>query len=107
LEVKPQDVIDTIHQAGGVIVLSSPGHSKTAHLTPTLAAMGLDGIEVYYFDHTDEMKADLLALAQQYHLIVTGGSDFHGDKTHAELGSVDVPVEVLAKLKECIAARRA
>ena len=106
LEVKPQEVIDAIHQAGGVIILSSPGHSKTAHLTPALAEMGLDGIEAYYFDHSDDMKAHLLALAQQYYLIVTGGSDYHGDKTHAELGSVEVPIEVLPALKACIAARQ-
>ena len=105
LEVKPQEVIETIHQAGGVIVLSSPEHSKTTHLTPTLAALGLDGIEVYYFDHADEKKAELLELARQHHLIATGGSDFHGDKTHAELGSVYVPPEVLDQLKERIVQR--
>jgi predicted metal-dependent phosphoesterase TrpH len=107
LEVKPQEVIDTIHQAGGVIILSSPEHSKTTPLTPTLAALGLDGIEVYYFDHTAEKKAELLELARQYNLIVTGGSDFHGDKTHSVLGSVYVPPEVLIQLKERIAARQA
>ena len=106
LEIKPQEIIGVIHQAGGVIVLSSPEHSKTTPLTPALAALGLDGIEVYYFDHTDEKKAELLQLAQRHGLIVTGGSDFHGDKTHAELGSVDVPAEVLTKLKERIAARQ-
>ena len=78
LEVKPQEVIDTIHQAGGVIVLSSPEHSRTTPLTPTLAALGLDGIEVYYFDHTDEKKVELLALAQRHNLIVTGGSSLRG-----------------------------
>jgi predicted metal-dependent phosphoesterase TrpH len=67
----------------------------------------MDGIEVYYFDHTEEIKAQLLALAKQHHLIVTGGSDFHGDKTHSELGSVEVPVEVLSRLKERLAARQA
>jgi 3',5'-nucleoside bisphosphate phosphatase len=107
LEIKPQEVIDTVHQADGVIVLSSPNHSGTTHLTAQLAALGMDGIEVYYFDHTAEIKAQLLALAEHHHLIVTGGSDFHGDQTHSELGSVDVPVEVLSKLKECIAARQA
>ena len=106
LEIKPQEVIETVHQAGGVIVLSSPNHSGTTHLTAQLAALGMDGIEVYYYDHTDEIKAQLLALAKDLHLVVTGGSDFHGDKTHAELGSVDVPLEVLTKLKERIAARQ-
>ena len=105
LEVKPREVIDTIHQAGGVIVLSSPEHSKTTPLAPTLAALGLDGIEVYYFDHTDEQKAELLELARHHNLIATGGSDFHGDKTHAELGSVYVPPQVLDQLKERIAQR--
>jgi hypothetical protein len=105
LEVKPQEVIETIHRACGVIVLSSPEHSKTTPLTPTLAAMGLDGIEVYYFDHSDEKRIELLELARQHNLIATGGSDFHGDKTHAELGSVYVPPEVLTQLKERIARR--
>jgi predicted metal-dependent phosphoesterase TrpH len=86
-----------------VIILAHPGHAGTTHLIPLLAELGLDGIEVYYFDHTDETKAELLSLAQHYHLSVTGGSDFHGDATHADLGSVLVPDDVVVKLKERIA----
>jgi predicted metal-dependent phosphoesterase TrpH len=103
LELKPKEVIDVIHAAGGVIILAHPGHAGTTHLIPLLAELGLDGIEVYYFDHTDETKAELLSLAQHYHLSVTGGSDFHGDATHADLGSVLVPDDVVVKLKERIA----
>ena len=89
-----------------MIVLSSPEHSQDdAPHTDSWLRWGMDGIEVYYFDHTDEKKAELLELARQHHLIVTGGSDFHGDKTHAELGSVYVPPEVLTQLKERIAQR--
>lgn len=99
LELKPKEVIDVIHQAGGVIVLAHPAHAGTTHLVPQLAAFGLDGVEVYYFDHTDAHKAELLALADQHQLLVTGGSDFHGDGTHAELGSVPVPDDVAIKLK--------
>ncbi len=99
LELKPKEVIDVIHHAGGVLVLAHPGHAGTTHLIPRLAELGLDGIEVYYFDHTDEMKAELLSLADKHNLIVTGGSDFHGDATHADLGSVYVPDEVEVKLK--------
>lgn len=99
LELKPKEVIDVIHQAGGVIVLAHPAHAGTTHLIPQLAALGLDGVEVYYFDHTDAQKAELLALAGQHNLLVTGGSDFHGDGTHAELGAVPVPDDVAIKLK--------
>ena len=99
LELKPQEVIDVIHQAGGVIVLAHPAHAGTTHLIPQLAALGLDGVEVYYFDHTDAQQAELLALADKHRLLVTGGSDFHGDGTHAELGSVPVPDDAAIKLK--------
>ena len=105
LELKPQEVIDLIHQAGGVCVLAHPGHARTTHLIPLLAELGLDGVEVYYFDHSDEQQAELRALADQHGLIVTGGSDFHGDATHAELGSVPVPAEVVERLKERLAQR--
>jgi 3',5'-nucleoside bisphosphate phosphatase len=106
LKLKPQEAINVIHQAGGVIVLAHPGHARTTHFIPQLAELGLDGVEVYYFDHSDEQQAELLALADRYGLIVTGGSDFHGDATHAELGSVPVPVEVVGRLKERLAQRR-
>lgn len=106
LELKPKEVIDVVHGAGGVIVLAHPGHAGTTHLIPLLAEAGLDGVEVYYFDHSDEQKTELLALAEKYGLIVSGGSDFHGDATHAELGSVPVPDEVVVKLKARIAAKR-
>ena len=58
-------------------------------------------------EYTDEQKAELLALADQYNLIVTGGSDFHGDATHADLGSVPVPDEVVGRLKARLAYRQA
>ena len=45
-------------------------------------------------------------MASQYFLLESGGSDFHGDKTHAEIGSVYVPPEVLTQLKDRIAHRR-
>ncbi|HZY41551.1 MAG TPA: phosphatase, partial [Anaerolineae bacterium] len=106
LELKPKEVIDVIHQAGGVIVLAHPGHAHTTHLIPLLAELGLDGVEVYYFDHSDAQKAELLALADRHGLIVTGGSDFHGDATHTELGSVPVPAEVVGRLKERLAQRQ-
>jgi predicted metal-dependent phosphoesterase TrpH len=108
LQLLPQEVIDVIHQAGGAIVLAHPIHAGTDHLVPMLAGLGLDGVEVYYPDHSEEQRATLLAVAQQHHLIVTGGSDFHapGDDTHADLGSVAVPDEVAPRLKERIQTRQ-
>ena len=107
LQLMPKEVIDVIHQAGGAIVLAHPEHAGTTRLIPMLAELGLDGIEVYYSDHTPKQQAKLLAIAQPLGLLATGGSDFHapGDTTHAELGSVAVPDEALVQLKQRLAQR--
>ena len=39
---------------------------------------GLEGIEAYYPKHTDENVAEYLALADEFGLFVTEGSDYHG-----------------------------
>lgn len=108
LKLTPQEVIDLVHGAGGAIVLAHPAHAQTTPLVTQFVELGLDGVEVYYSDHTPELRAELLSLAQQYDLIVTGGSDFHspGDKSHAELGSIFVPDEVVQRLKERIERQR-
>jgi len=66
-----------------------------------LVDAGLGGIESYYSDHTPDMSARFLALAQHYDLIPTGGSDYHGPEVRdTELGSVEVPEETVERLRE-------
>ena len=43
-----------------------------------LIAAGLDGIEVHHRDHSEDERAQLLGLAMEKELIVTGSSDYHG-----------------------------
>jgi predicted metal-dependent phosphoesterase TrpH len=65
-----------------------------------LKAAGLVGIEAYYKDNTEENTRRLIALADEYGLIVTGGSDYHGidDSREVGLGGVEVPVEAAERL---------
>jgi len=101
LRMTMNEAIGFIHGAGGVAVMAHPAESKLAHLIPRLVEAGLDGIEVYYPKHTPEQQAELLDLAQRYHLVTTGGSDFHtlDDPAHGTLGCVDVPSDTVEKLK--------
>lgn len=71
-------------------------------LIPQLVAAGLEGLEVYHPDHTPATQAHFLSLARQYNLLVTGGTDYHGEGfgTRAALGAQYVPPEVVDKLKE-------
>jgi 3',5'-nucleoside bisphosphate phosphatase len=95
-----------VHGAGGVAVLAHPGHLKNYRaIVEKLVPMGLDGLEVFYYDHTPEVIADLRQLAVRHNLIMTVGSDFHrrdGDGS-ARLGSVKVPSDV--NIHESLLAR--
>ena len=48
-------------------------------LLSALAAEGLDGIECYYSDHTPAQSAEALELANYLNLLVSRGSDDHGE----------------------------
>lgn len=72
-------VLDLIHSARGAAVLAHPMVYDSVELIDDLASNGkLDGIEVYHYSADEEQQAMLLAKANEYDLIVTGGSDFHG-----------------------------
>lgn len=101
LRVTPADAVRTIARGGGIPVLAHPGWGARDDLIPELIEAGLEGIEVYYPDHTPAMTMHYMRLAQQYGLLMTGGTDFHGIAvaSKAPLGSQYVPVEVVDKLK--------
>ena len=97
-----EECIDLVHQAGGAAVLAHPTFVKDVeYLLPRLVKAGLDGIETYYGRYTEETIASIAKLAEKHNLVTTGGSDFHGldALSHAELGSVDVPLKCLEELE--------
>lgn len=108
LRMSPVEVIGLIQRAGGVAVLAHPAASGLVEHIPTLASLGLQGVEVWYPTHSPEDVSTLLHLARQYHLLVTGGSDFHGfgPGAGAPLGSVDVPLWVLRELQRAAEVAR-
>lgn len=72
-------VVDIIHQAGGLASFAHPGVTKRDDLIEPLASCGLDAIEVYHSDHTQEDTTAYRRQAARLGLLVTGGSDFHGE----------------------------
>ncbi|HEY3247660.1 MAG TPA: PHP domain-containing protein [bacterium] len=108
MRVTPAEAVQTIARAGGIPVLAHPGWGARDDMIPDLIAAGLEGIEVYYPDHTPAMTMHYMRLAEQYALLMTGGTDFHGTAvaSKAPLGSQYVPMEVVEKLKARHAAKR-
>jgi len=99
--VHPREAIELIHRAGGLVVMAHPYINDAHKQIPSLAALGLDGIEVYYYSHSKQHVADLKRLAEQHGLLLSGGSDFHGRQEHeGDIGAGQVPVEYLDKMKD-------
>jgi len=79
------DGIEAIIRAGGVPVMAHPAllkldDERLDKLASELKGYGLAGIECYYSMHTAEQTEQFLAVAKKYGLIVTCGSDFHGEQ---------------------------
>jgi len=102
--------IEIIAEAGGVPVLAHPFQYRRSHaglleLIEHCMESGLRGMECRYSGYTEEQSDYLERIADNYGLIKTGGSDFHGsNKSHIALGSgtgsLNVPYEYLDSLKK-------
>jgi len=84
-----------------------PGITELRNWLPGLCEAGMVGLETYYGPYTPEIEQELRALAKEYDLIPTGGTDFHGPGIHpTPLGGRYVPYEAVERLKAEAAKRR-
>jgi predicted metal-dependent phosphoesterase TrpH len=95
----PEVVIAIIHRAGGVASLAHPGRTRIDARIKALAVAGLDALEVYHSDHDAAAVERYHRMASELGLLMTGGSDFHGDPTHGiEPGASTLPAEEWQRL---------
>jgi len=91
--------VELVHQAGGLAVMAHPGLNRTDDIIPKLVDAGLDGIECFHTKHSTVMSERYLRLAEEHHLLVTGGSDCHGfSKARPIIGTIKLPHEHVEKL---------
>ncbi|HID02792.1 MAG TPA: PHP domain-containing protein [Desulfobacterales bacterium] len=79
-----EEAISLIAGAGGIPVLAHPIQvdktlASLATLLPVLKGYGLQGIETYYPTQKKKMRKRIRKFAEENDLILTGGSDYHGD----------------------------
>ena len=102
--------IELIRRAGGTAVLAHPfqyrlDDAQLRELIEYCLRYGLEGLECRYTGYDAERVAYLEALAEEYGLLKTGGSDFHGElKPDIRLGEgrgeLEVPYAWLEALRE-------
>ena len=86
--VEAKDIIDAVHAAGGFVVIAHPYQIATENKISNdhaervwgkLVDLGVNGMECYYSSYgIDEIK-HLLNFAEDNKLLITMGSDFHGE----------------------------
>ena len=114
-KLSPADACRLLRSVGGLPVFAHPfivtGDGRTLEPLPVEASLpelvdaGLAGIETYYPGYTPGHIERLMRLARRYGLVVTGGSDFHGEgSAGAPLGSIYVPAKCLTALKQAHAS---
>lgn len=79
IHVSPQSALKLISDAGGLSIIAHPGYMKESILINLIKA-GVDGIEVIHPSHNENQIKFYKGIVNQYCLLATGGSDFHGGK---------------------------
>lgn len=77
------DAIEFLQSIGAVSVLAHPlkdaDEETLRALLPRAVEKGLMGLEVYHPSHSTADRALAAKLSEEFSLLVSGGSDFHGD----------------------------
>src|SRR5262249_32253528 len=83
VKLLPADAIALLHSAGAVTVLAHPKYLQISDPTELRAELtsfkeqGLDGIEVYYSQHTEAETALYQEIARELDFVISGGCGFH------------------------------
>lgn len=109
-KITPVMAIDLIKKAGGLAILAHPilyhmSDARLDTLVQKLKEAGLTGIEAIYSTYSPAEERQIRKLAAKYDLLLSGGSDFHGEnKPGLDLGTgygkLYVPEEILLALKK-------
>ncbi|MBE6784541.1 MAG: PHP domain-containing protein [Ruminococcaceae bacterium] len=94
-----KEVIDAIHESGGIAILAHPGRYSDGFVEKMLAA-GIDGLEAWCPENTKEQSEKFAKLAKQKKLLAIGGSNFHGmyNKETISIGNFATPDKQLDEL---------
>ena len=106
LLISVADACLAIHDAGALAILAHPGSDGRRSRIEALVAAGLDGLEVRHPSHTSEDERRLSSLVQEFGLVMSGGSDWHGNEDGGRrLDAMQVPMKWLEQQDARVALR--
>lgn len=107
----PEAAVALIKAAGGVSIIAHPYASfrnigLTDEFMTRLKTAGLNGIEVNHRDHSPTEREELVKQAEEFDLVITGSSDFHGSGKLNVIGENVTAPEQWQRLESEASARR-
>ena len=94
-----EEAIQIIHDSKGIAVLAHPHLLKNRKFFYEASKLSFDGIECYYSNFSKEQNDFFVEFANKKNLLITGGSDFHGEvKKNVHIGRAYTPPEVFSLL---------
>ena len=116
--VPPGECINAIHAAGGLAFWAHPVYrarserAAVRRFLKVLVPLGLDGLEAFYPCFTERQTVMLNEMAQEFGILRTGGTDYHGEEVHPGIrlgvgsGDLCVPDDLLVLMQKKLAACR-
>lgn len=102
VHIAPAEAIGLIAEAGGLSFVAHPGVAMEERTLLALIEDGVDGIEAVHPSHSPELTAHYTGIAQEYFLLTSGGSDFHGVRRndHDALGRYAITEQQVAAMRQ-------
>jgi predicted metal-dependent phosphoesterase TrpH len=96
-QISVREAIALIANAGGLSFVAHPGNFFDERVLLTLIKEGVDGIEVVHPSHSTERMTYYRGIAEEYFLLTSGGSDFHGGRKNDDdvLGRFAITAEAV------------
>lgn len=98
------DTVKLIKRVGGIPVLAHPGLLKNRDVIEYCIKTGIEGIECVHSKHNKVQVEEFKDIAAKNGLIITGGSDCHGEIIEGKLllGRFYIDLNSIPKMKERI-----
>ncbi|MDR3593293.1 PHP domain-containing protein [Clostridium sp.] len=101
LKLSTADGLKLLKEYNAIVFLAHPKLILNTNINEFIS-MNFNGIEALYYQNTPEENQKYLKIANDNNLLVSCGSDFHGDlkndARHGDIGSIELPSEFLSKL---------
>ena len=95
-----RDAIPLLKKAGAKVFVAHPINFKEVNELEKFVEMGIDGVEVFYPSHSDNLIIKYSEIVSRHHLLSVGGSDYHGAfKEATAIGSIKIPYDYVEALK--------